>query len=153
MRHAELAKDAGVADMIVVENGDTVEIEADAPLRKSGRVGVGKVATSNREELSEDVLRERATLGRGGVLFVALALDRRGALTSPPEIIQRGIAHLDQVATKHVSQAVARAVSELSHVAREDDTSVMETARSAARRTAEAETGGRPMVTVAVLRS
>ena len=75
-RHAELAREQGVGAVLVAENGEVVELSAEGPPVKAGRVPVGKVATSGGDELSEDILRERAQLGRGGVAFV-LADPRR----------------------------------------------------------------------------
>ncbi len=113
MRHAELARECGVAEVLVAEDGEVVELRADAAPAKTGRVPVGKVATFAGGELSEEILRERAQLGRSGVLFVSLALDARGKVLGVPQVVTRGVLEpsLADVARK-VSLAVTRAVGE-----------------------------------------
>lgn len=153
VRHAALAREAGVSDVLVVENGEVVELTATAAPAKTCRVPVGKVATSNGDELSDDVIRERGQLGRGGVAFVSLRLDARHALVGAPQVVSRGV--LDPsfagVARK-VELAVTRALEECGARVRADDDALADVARLAARRTIEAHTGRRPIVLVAVSR-
>jgi ribonuclease J len=152
VRHAALARDAGVGEPLVAENGDVVEIDGGAPA-KVGRVPVGKVATAGGEELSEDVLRERAQLGRGGVAFVSIVLDRRGMLSGTPQVVSRGV--FDPAFAgigRKVQTAVARAVSDCDPRARADDDAIADIARIAARRAIEASAGRRPTILVAVTR-
>jgi ribonuclease J len=154
VRHADLAREQGVSEVLVAENGEVVELSAEAPPSKAGRVPVGKVATAAGEELSEEILRERAVLGRGGVAFVSLFLDGRGQLAGPPQVVSRGVLEpsFAGVARK-VSIAVAQAVSGADGRTRADDESLMDTARLAARRAIEANTGRRPVVLVALSRA
>jgi ribonuclease J len=150
-RHAALAASAGVREMLIAENGDVVEIDAAGAPRKVARAPVGKVATFAGDELSDEVLRDRALLGRSGVAFVALSLDKRGALLSPPAIESRGV--LDpKVAgiARKVQLAVTQAVEESK--ARSDE-GLAEVARLAARRCIESQTSRRPLVVVTVSRA
>ena len=151
-RHAALARDAGVGDVLVAENGDLVEIGA-APLAKTARVPVGKVATAGGEELSEDVLRERAQLGRAGAAFVSLVVDRHGAVAAPPRVLARGVpGEPGAESLRAAALAVARALADTDERVRRRDDELTEVARVAARRALEAHTGSRPMVTVALTR-
>lgn len=152
-RHAALARELGVADVLVAENGHVVEIGATSPIARAGRVLVGRVATANGGELGEDVLRERANLGRSGVAFVSLVLDPHGALAAPPQVLARGVAaELETGALKAAARAVAQALNDCDPRARRRDNDVIELARLAARRTLEAKLGRRPLVTVALTR-
>jgi ribonuclease J len=152
-RHAELAREAGVAEVLVAENGDVVELRADAAPTKAGSVPVGKVATTGGEELSEEILRERAQLGRSGVLFVSLVLDGRGFCASPPQVASRGVLEPAFAGVaRQVSLAVTRAVAESDPRTRSDDDSIADVARHAARRALESHTGRRPQVLIAVSR-
>lgn len=152
-RHAELAREAGVGEVLIAENGEVVELTADGAPAKAGRVPVGKVATFNGEELSDEVIRERAQLGRGGVACVALVLDRRGALVTAPAITSRGVLEpsIAGIARK-VQVAVAQAVDACEARIRTNDDAVADVARLAARRAIESQTGRRPMVLVTVSR-
>lgn len=153
VRHAELARDAGVGEVLVAENGEVVEIGPAAPPAKAGRVPVGKVATSGGEELSDDVLRERAQLGRAGVVFVSLVVDARGAVAASPQIVARGVLEPSFAgAARKAELAVARAIADADGRARASDDAISDVARLAARRTIEAATGRRPLVMVAVTR-
>ncbi|APR83043.1 Ribonuclease J2 (endoribonuclease in RNA processing) [Minicystis rosea] len=152
-RHAELARGTGVGEVLIAENGDVIEIGESTPPTKAGRAPVGKVATFNGDELSDEVLRERAQLGRGGVACVSLVLDRRGALVTAPEIQSRGVLEpqVTGIARK-VQLAVTQAIGNTSTQTRNDDDAVADVARLAARRAIEAHTGRRPMVIVTVSR-
>ena len=154
VRHAALAREAGVGEILIAENGEMVELGASSAPVKVGHAPSGKVATFGGEELSEEVIRERAQLGRGGVLCVSLTLDRRGAALTPPEVASRGV--LDPsfagVARK-VEAAVAQAIEAADHKTRGADDAIADVARLAARRSLEAHTGRRPIVLVTVSRA
>lgn len=70
-RHAELARETGVEDTLVVENGQVFEVDADG-LRHAGEAVAGHIATARKMEMADEVIRERRRLGRHGVLFVSL---------------------------------------------------------------------------------
>lgn len=153
VRHAELAREGGVEDVAVAENGHVMELGPSAPLARAGRVPCGRVAAAAGEELGEDVLRERAALGRGGVAFVTLVLDAHGAVAAPPQVVAHGVAgEAHAAALKAAARAVAQAVGEADPRARRRDADLIELARLAARRAIEAKTGRRPLVTVALTR-
>jgi ribonuclease J len=152
-RHAALARERGVADVLVAENGHIVEISSGAPLTRSGRVPVGRVATAAGEELGDDVLRERANIGRSGIAFVSLVLDAQGVVAAPPQVLARGVTgELEASALKAAARAVAQAVNECDPRSRRRDGDIIEVARLAARRAIEAKLGRRPLVTVALTR-
>jgi ribonuclease J len=152
-RHAALARELGVADVLVAENGHVVEIGAAKPIARAGRVLVGRVATAGGGEIGDDVLRERASLGRSGVAFVSLVLDVHGALAAPPQVLARGVTtELETGALKAAARAVAQALNDSDPRVRRRDNDVIELARVAARRTIEAKLGRRPLVTVSLTR-
>ncbi len=153
-RHAELARECGVAEVLVAENGEVVEIGAEGAPAKVGRVPVGRVATASGDELSEELLRERAQLGRSGVVSVSVALDAKGRVVGAPLVASRGVFEpsVPGVARK-VSSAVARALEGGDARALRDDDAVANLVRLSARRAVEASTGKRPVVIVAVSRS
>jgi ribonuclease J len=77
-RHAELARDMGVAQVEVLKDGHPVRLEAaDDGLRlvREPRVPAGKVAINKNVVLEDDVLSERRRLGRAGVVVVVVMLE------------------------------------------------------------------------------
>jgi ribonuclease J len=153
MRHADLAREQGVGDVAVAENGQVMEIGPAAPLGRGGKVPIGRVAAARGEEIGEDVLRERAQIGRSGVAFVTLVLDANGAMAAPPQVLAHGVAgEIHAAALKAAARAVAEAVTGADARLRRRDTDVVDLARLAARRAIESQTGRRPLVTVALTR-
>jgi ribonuclease J len=153
MRHAELARNAGVGETIVAENGEVVVLSAESrPMRKDGKVPVGRVATFRGEDLDDNVLRERSEIGRTGVAFVSLVFDRNGALAAPPEVRARGIAADHGPVLHAVARAIGRAFAGASASVLSSDERASELARTVARRAFDDEVGQRPQVSVAVTR-
>ncbi|EYF01355.1 ribonuclease J [Chondromyces apiculatus] len=152
VRHAALARESGVADVAVAENGHVIELSPRTPLERSGKVPVGRVATAAGEELTEEVLRERAQIGRSGVAFVSLVIDAHGALAADPQVVAQGVVDPSQSgALRAAARAVAQAITD-ADPRRRRDTDLIELARLAARRAIDAKTGRRPFVTVSLTR-
>lgn len=153
MRHAALARDAGVGEVLVAENGEVFEVEDAGAPAKRARAPVGRVATFNGDELSDEVLRERAMLGRGGALFVAVVLDKSGLPAAPPQVSARGAIEPSMSgALRKAAAAVARSLGETDARIRMLDDALSEVLRLAARRAIENATGRRPTVMVTITR-
>ena len=150
-RHAVLARDCSVPEVLVLENGN-VGLVDQRGLSLGGNVPAGRVATWNGAELAESVLQERRSLARGGSLHVALVVDAAGRLVSGPVICGRGVAdgEQDPDAFRSVAAEVARACARADDGA--DDATLRETARLAARQAIFAQTGRRPVTLVSVTR-
>jgi ribonuclease J len=154
VRHAALARESGVRDVLVAENGHVVELRAEGVMAKAGRVPVGRVATAGGAELTEEVLRERAQLGRAGVAVVSLTLDARGLCVGAPQVVSRGVFEPALAsAARKVALAVTRALTDVDARSRANDDAIADVARLAARRAIEAHTGRRPMVLVSLNRT
>jgi ribonuclease J len=152
-RHAALAREAGVEDVLIAENGEAIEIGKVAPLVKAGRAQVGRVATFRGEAIDDDVIRERAQLGRMGIAFVSLLLDRSGSLAAPPKVVERGVLDPSEDGVLHAAaKAVEHAIAECDSRTRSKDEDLADVVRLATRRTIEARTGRRPLVAVALTR-
>jgi len=153
MRHAELARETGVSEVLVAENGQVVELGRDAPPAKTTTVPVGRVATSGGEELGDEVLRERAQLGRAGVAFISVTVDRRGAITGTPQVATRGVLEPSFAPVlRKVAVAATRAIEGCEPRLRSSDDVLAEVARLAARRVIENHTGRKPLVVVSITR-
>jgi ribonuclease J len=148
-RHAALASSLGVADVLVIENGQVVRVGTEGPPEKAEKVRVGRVATFDGASLADDVLRERAQLGRVGVLTVAFALSPGGRLAGSAELGCLGVlAELDRDVLARAQRAVEVAVDG----ARGGPDDVANAAKLAARKVVETHTGQKPQVIVSILR-
>jgi ribonuclease J len=150
-RHAELAREVGVGEVILIENGQVASVDADR-MRPGGRVLVGRVATWEGAPIGEHVLRDRRLLSRGGALTIGLALDSKRRLAGKPSIQARGVALGDDEAStlRFVALEVAKALDDAPG-ARDDD-AIAEIARLAARRAVETRTGRKPVCLVTIVR-
>lgn len=148
-RHGALARDMGVASVVVAENGDVVDLGDDGRLEKSGTTRAGRVAAAFGEEVSAATLEERAQLARAGVVAVSLVRGADGRLAAPARAVERGaLEEWDWELLRDVERAAAGAAASLGPKADED--ALREAARLAARRVVERETGRRPLVVVLV---
>lgn len=152
-RHAELARDAGVEDVLIAENGEVVTISPSASLAKAGRVPSGRVFTLDGSPIADEVLRERAHIARRGVLSVAIALNDRGGLASRPALACSGVVGpLDRDVLVRAERAVEHAV-DLALKDRRGPDEIVDAARLAARRAVDSHTGQKPYVLVSLLRA
>jgi len=153
-RHAELARDVGVGEALVIENGEIAELSLEGKLSKVGHTDVGRVATYQLAPLADEVIKERSQIARTGVVFVSVVLSGYGEVMMRPALSQSGvIGPLDADVLSLAARAAERGVRS---VAAEDDRradgSYADAARHAVRRTIESETGQRPLIHVAVQR-
>ncbi len=150
MRHQELAQDLGVSETAVVENGTPVVCDG-RKLWKDERVPHGRVAVAvGGEALTSETHQRRLELGRLGVAFVSLAIDRADKLAAPPAVRTRGVPLVDndEQALRAVAKEIARAV-ETFRAGR--GLGLAEFVRRAARRKLEDLSGTRPIVEVETL--
>jgi ribonuclease J len=96
IHHARLAESIGVPHGVVITNGQVAEIEGDNIRVLEERVSHGKVFIDNEaEEVPEIVVRDRQHLAEDGFVIVVVAFDSDGKLVRDPEIITRGLVHVD----------------------------------------------------------
>jgi len=148
MRHAQLARDAGVGGVRVVENGRAVLVN-DSRLDHDVVVPHGKIAVAQGGcTLNSDDLTERAELGRNGVALVTLLLDAAGKLVLPPRVSTRGVPLAEErtLTLRSVAANVARTVD----AARRHGYDLEEDVRRVVRRAFAEAIGCRPTVEVHV---
>ena len=96
IHHARLAQSVGVQQGVVITNGQVAEIEGDQIRVLEDRVPHGKVfIDAEAEEVPEVVVRDRQHLAEDGFVIVVVAIDSSGHLIRDPEIITRGLVHVD----------------------------------------------------------
>jgi ribonuclease J len=86
-RHAALAREVGVSQTCVIENGDVATLD-EAGLRKTGKVNVGRVACAYGRAIGAPQLRERVIMAGEGVVVVTVV--RRSAAPADVLVTTRG---------------------------------------------------------------
>jgi ribonuclease J len=154
-RHAELARDAGVGEQLVVENGAIVEVDRTA-MRVVGRAPTGRISVDAGEEIPEVVLRDRSLLAEGGVVIAVLVVDPTGKrLAQEPDVITRGVVHEEASpglladARREVADALYAMRTPLDQL---EDAELRETARRALKRFFWRELGRKPLTDAVVVR-
>jgi ribonuclease J len=96
VHHARLAKEVGAPHGVVITNGQVAEVDGEAMNVLEERVLNGKVFIDGEaEEVPEIVVRDRQHLAEDGFVIVVVAVDSNGRLIREPEIITRGLVHVD----------------------------------------------------------
>jgi ribonuclease J len=96
IHHARLAESVGVARGTVITNGQVAEIDGGTIRVLDDRVQQGKVfIDAEAEEVPEVVVRDRQHLAEDGFVIVVVAIDSNGRLVRDPELITRGLVHVD----------------------------------------------------------
>lgn len=150
-RHARLAKEFGVAQVEVIENGETVILDQHG-LSHGTRVTVGRVHVEGTVEVDDDVIRERGILAEVGGVFVGLLVNKRGALIADPTVSTRGVTVTGD--EEEVREAARAAVAAAVRAMSPDDAKSFEMIRDVARRAARRpyQRGQkRPLVTVSII--
>ncbi len=97
IHHGRLAEEAGVPHGVVITNGQVAEIASGRIEVLPDRVQQGKVfIDSEAEEVPEIVVRDRQHLAEDGFVIVVLAIDSNARLIRDPEIITRGLVHVEE---------------------------------------------------------
>ncbi len=97
IHHARLAQEVGVPHGVVITNGQVAVIERNTMTVLPDRVAQGKVfIDAEAEEVPEVVVRDRQHLAEDGFVIVVVAVDSNGRLIRDPEIITRGLVHVDE---------------------------------------------------------
>ena len=150
-RHAALARESGVADVAVIENGRIAEVTAER-VSLGGTVPTGRVHVYAGREVKDAVLRERAAMAGEGVAMCSVAVDAAGTATDVA-LTTRGVLDpsADAQEIRDVEAAVRRAIAEAKDEA--TDAELGEHARLAIRRTFHKNRGIKPITIVHVRRA
>lgn len=145
-KHAELAREVGVKETLVVENGAVVEL-SETTLAVVGSTRTGRVQMAFGDDLPDEVVRDRALLAELGIVFVAVPTNRDATQIGRPSITSRGYARLHEDphalkdATEHVARDLRAAQSEIETLA-----DVRERAARSLRRYLGQHLGRKPLV-------
>jgi len=150
-RHAALARQEGVQDTLVVENGTPVILSATGPLRAGTPVRHGRVRVLwGGHALEEETRRRRVELARNGLAMVTVQVTRKRRLVGAPAVTTRGVPVVDEerMALQRLRRAAAEAVERNRDYRMEG---LEEPIRRAVRRELFELTGTRPVVEVHVI--
>lgn len=150
--HAALARDQGVANVLVVENGTPVEVSRDGRLRRGNPIptGLSRLAFGG-EVMSSRVRRRRGEMARRGVVFVAVSIDAKHRLLGSIQLTVLGVPGVDDdEGALAVVQSAARTGLEKSRELRM--TSIEDGIRRSIRGTIQEMCGARPLVEVHVVK-
>jgi|HubBroStandDraft_1064217.scaffolds.fasta_scaffold16953_2 ribonuclease J len=160
-RHAALARELGVPEVCVIENGDVAEVDGDG-VRKTGRVHSGRVHVFARRPLAASVVEERAGLASRGSAHVVVQLDTLGELAGEVVLTTHGVLDddLDAALLATARREAHAAVEDLGRrtgdvaqpAAPQRDEAIAEAARQAVRRALGRVLGFKPVTTATVLR-
>ena len=152
---AALAREAGVADAVVAENGTLVRL-IPGPLQPVGTVETGRLGVDGKQlvPLDGQTIRARHRIGAAGSAVATVVLDHRGRLVADPMVTLHGVTEPDgaEEIEDDAVDALMVAVEDLSRNARQDDESVAKAARGALSGTLRRATGKRPVTQVHVVR-
>jgi ribonuclease J len=158
-RHAALARELGVTEVEVLENGDVGELgpSPEEPLRKAGRAPAGRVHVFAKRPIPARVLQERSGLAARGAAHAVVAVDADGCVSGDIRLSTRGVfdEELDSQLLERARAEARTAVEELARSGRGDakaDEPIAEAVRLAVRRTIERALGFKPATVVTVLR-
>jgi ribonuclease J len=149
IHHARLAQDTGVPHGAVITNGQVVEIDGGELRIHDERVPNGKVfIDAEAEEVPEVVVRDRQHLAEDGFVIVVVAVDSDGRLIRDPEIITRGLVHVDE--SQDVLDEVRALLSQIFNTSPPDELRdsdlLQEKMRAALKRYFRKNMGRRPLI-------
>lgn len=88
-RHAEIARDAGVDQIALIENGEVLEVTGES-LEAHGRVPSGRVYIERMSTLGPETLEERRAMAAGGIVTILFALED-GRVVGAPRVLTRAV--------------------------------------------------------------
>jgi ribonuclease J len=154
--HSEIAREAGIPDdrIIVVEDGETVEFDADH-IKRGQKVDTGLIYVDGLGvgDVEQVVLRDRMHLAEDGILVVTLTVDRdAGVVRAGPDLISRGVIE-PELSTKLMADARAAVVQSIGRLAEAhaDLNLLREAIHDAVSKTVWRQTRRRPMVIPVVM--
>jgi ribonuclease J len=160
-RHKEFLKnhcDFPEANIILIENGDVLELEADSA-RVVGKREVGRtfIDDSGFEEIDGEVVKERRQLAYDGVITPVVTIDEEsGEMEGEPEVVARGVLGLDgngasAALLKDMQRIVSDTVGKATRAERRDSSVLKERVRLDLKRFIQKQTGARPVIVPVVM--
>jgi ribonuclease J len=98
--NAEMARDVvGIPkeNILVVDDGDIVELTPERKIRRAGRITIGSKLYDNTDKpVHEAVVKDRIHIAQEGIFMIVLTLSKKtGHLIKTPDIVSRAFIYLD----------------------------------------------------------
>lgn len=150
-RHAALARECGVSDTMVLENGETAWLDEQG-LSRGESVHSGRVRVFAKREISNQVFEARKSMAEAGVVACTLVVDASGHAVGRPILSTRGVVSEEDeaMAERRARDEIATALAELGPPL--TDERLEEATRYALRRAYGKLVGRRPVPMVTVVR-
>ena len=155
-RHKEFLKnhcDFPEANIILIENGDTLELEPGrAKVVAKREVGRTFIDETGFEEIDGEVVKERRQLAYDGVVTPVVTIDEEsGDLEGEPEVVARGVLGLDgngnsATLLRDMRRVVTDTVNAATRDERRDSSILKERVRLELKRYIQKQTGARPVI-------
>ncbi|HRG97219.1 MAG TPA: ribonuclease J [Polyangiaceae bacterium] len=151
-RHAALAREAGVGDVTVLENGQTAWLDAHG-LSRGDDVPAGRVPTYAKRAIAPAVLDDRRALASSGLASCVLFVGPRGAPSAEPRVTLTGVVEAsgEERILRDAREELTRDLEALGPPL--TDERLSECAGAAVRRVVGKALGKRPLTVVHVVRT
>jgi len=156
-KHGLLARECGVENAVIPENGIVIEITPDA-IQEIGNVASGVLAIEGKRLVAtnHEAILARKRIMWNGSLVVTAVVDAQGKLLSTPQITALGLldenSELDAGYIEDVCAEIEEAVRNLSKADRQDDAALAEAVRITARKFFAARFDRKPQTRVHLVR-
>jgi len=156
MMHAEFARQQGIPEVAQMVDGQMLRL-CPGPAEIVGEAVSGQLHVDGRLVVpgEKGPVRERRRLSFVGIVVLAVALDGRGNIRGPVQIVTEGVPERTadgRLMADVLLDAADDALEAMGRARRRNDETVIETLRIAVRRTAVEEWGKKPVVHVLVQR-
>jgi ribonuclease J len=152
-RHAALARELGVPEILVIENGNLLAVD-DSGMRVVDQVPTGRVHVQHGNEVAREALRDRLRIAESGIVVVMAELGPDSQPRRRPRVVVRGVVGESELAKQGLREraedAALLALQGLAPGA--DDETCEITAARAARRIFRQALGWRPVVHAVIQR-
>jgi len=152
-RHAQLAKDIGIKNTHILNNGDVLLINNQESFVVD-QVYTGEMVLDGNKitAIDSSAVRQRRKISYGGLVVVSVVVDDYGSLLARPNITLEGIAMACNNEREKLVETIEEAILNLSDKEVRSDNTVKENVRITTRRYIEKKTGKKSQVKIHLAR-
>ncbi|MDR1691423.1 MAG: ribonuclease J [Rickettsiales bacterium] len=148
--HMKLARDLGIKNTFMIDNGDVIAFNKGNPqIIEKIEAGALVVEGSRTLPIGDAVFKNRTKAFYDGVVFVTLAVDKQGNLKDAPVVSSVGLFESDETGMikRHVEIKIVDELKELTKAKQKSEHTLTQAAAAGARKALK-DTGKRPRVVV-----